>query len=108
MDQAISLHQGPNGQQEIQRFIKEQEALFWYIPQHKKSKISLDTLVEFILNYGDYEACKKLLSIVGTSAVADVFFSHIGSERRKQNYFPEIAIFFTQYFERHVPRSAES
>jgi len=39
--------------------------LFWYVPEEDKDKISLDALVEAILNYADLEAIRYLLILVG-------------------------------------------
>lgn len=91
--------------EDIKNLIAENKDLFWFIPEHKKSDISIDVLVEFVLNYGDYDACRHLLNTLGTETVADVFFNHLQSKRRGGNYFPEIAHYFTQYFQRHAPRS---
>jgi hypothetical protein len=93
--------------QDLERLVKQNEALFWYIPERNKADISEDVLVEFVLNYGTYEACKDLLDTLGTEAVATVFFKHLQSERRRNNYFPEIIIYFTKYFHLHAPRSFE-
>jgi hypothetical protein len=87
---------------DLKQLIEENSTLFWYINKDKRSEISEDTVVEFILNYGSYEACKKLLNILGTKQVAKIFFKHLDSTRRKQNYFPEIITFFTKYFGRHA------
>jgi hypothetical protein len=37
---------------EVKAFIRKHSSLFWYIPEDKKEDISLDVLVEVILNWG--------------------------------------------------------
>lgn len=86
--------------QEIQTLIKENSHLFWWVPEDKKPYLSLDSLVEAILNYGDSESVKKLFDSVGIEKVAEVFFSHI--ERPRNNYFPQTKHYFTLYFNRYV------
>jgi hypothetical protein len=91
---------------EVKAFIRQQSALFWYIPEDKKEDISPDVLVEFILNYGDLGAVKELFSIYGIQNVADIFFNSINlSERRKSN-FNELTInYFTLFFNRNASRN---
>jgi hypothetical protein len=92
----------PTEPQTVEQLIVKYSTLFWHIPENKKFDLSEDVLVEYILNYGSYDACKDLLHVLGHSKVAQIFFSHLSIERRKQNYFPEIVRYFTQYFERHA------
>jgi hypothetical protein len=88
---------------EIKAFIRKNSALFWYIPEEKKEDISEEVLVEFILNYGDMEALKDLLRIMGINKVAEIFFTSVNkSERRKGNYHELVVNFFTLYFNRYA------
>jgi hypothetical protein len=88
---------------EVKAFIRQHSNLFWYIPEDKKEDISLDVLVEFILNYGDLKAVKELLSILGTKAVADIFLNSINlSERRRGNYHELTLNYFTLLFNRYA------
>jgi hypothetical protein len=88
---------------EVKEFIRKNSALFWYIPEDKKEDISEDVLVEFILNYGDMKAVKKLFSIYRIQFVADVFFTSINlSERRKGNYNELTLNYFTLFFKKYA------
>jgi len=88
---------------EIKTFIRKHIHLFWYIPEEKKEDISHEVLVEFILNYGDMDAVRELLSILGTDKVADIFFKSIKlSERRKNNYQELTLNYFTLLFNRYA------
>lgn len=80
--------------------------LFWYVPEEEKENISLDALVETILNYGDLEAVRHLIRQVGVNMVAEIFFRQI--RKKRVNYFPEVINFFTLYFNRHAPGSTDS
>ncbi|MFO7789111.1 MAG: hypothetical protein R6V32_00935 [Bacteroidales bacterium] len=85
---------------EIREFIRENSDLFWYTPDDKKGEISEDLLVETILNYGDMNAVRKLLRIMGVERVAQIFQNLEG--RQKLNYYPEIYNFFKLYFDRYA------
>jgi len=88
---------------EIKEFIRDHSNLFWYIPEENKEEISLELLVETILNYGDIKAVKKLLKLLGIKETAKIFFDTIQqSDRRKANYHELTINFFTLFFRRHA------
>jgi hypothetical protein len=94
---------------EVKAFIKKHSSLFWYIPEDKKKDISLDVLVEFILNYGDIYAVKELISKCGINTVADHFFKSVNmSERRKGNYFELTLNYFTFLFNKYAHRDTDT
>lgn len=84
----------------IRELISQNSSLFWFVPEKEKVNISLEFLVETILNYGDEQSVKQLLDIVGTNKVADIFHKHISGNRI--NYFPQVVNFFSLYFQRHA------
>ena len=86
-------------------FIKENSSLLWYIPEHEKRNISLELLVETILNYGDEKSVKRLFDLVGINEVAKIFYKHISGKR--VNYFPQVVNFFKLYFQRHAQRNPD-
>ena len=77
--------------------------LFWYVSEEEKTNLSTDAVVETILNYGNLEAVRHLIRLIGFKNVADIFFRQINHKR--VNYFPQVANFFTLYFKRHAPGS---
>ena len=85
---------------EIKAFIHENRNLFWYTPEDKKEDISLEFLVETILNYGDMNQIKTLIKIIGLLEISRIFFN-VG-ERKKLNYYPEIYNFFSLIFSRYA------
>lgn len=88
---------------EIKAFIKENSSLFWYIPENQKEDISLEVLVETILNYGDITAIKKLFNLIGIKKTAKIFFDSINmSERRKGNFHELTVNYFTLLFKRYA------
>ena len=91
---------------ELKQFIAKHKSLFWYTPENKKEEISPSLLVETILNYGDMDAVKELFQLMGIDNVAKVFFHDINlSERRRNNYYPEICNFFSIIFSKYAQRN---
>ena len=89
---------------EVKSFIRKHSKLFWYISENQKENISLELLVEHILNYGDMEAVRELFSILGIHVAAGHFFNSINlSERRKGNYHELTLNYFTLLFNRYAP-----
>jgi len=88
---------------EIKVFIREHSHLFWYTPEDKKEDISLEFLVETILNYGDIEAVKRMFVLLGIKNVSKIFFDSINkSERRKGNFHELTVNYFSLYFKRYA------
>ena len=90
----------PENPEEIKLYIRERRDLFWYTKEDQKEKISLDFLVETILNYGSLEDAKKLFALIGIKETASIFFKN--SRKNRNNYLPKVSNFFTLYFERHA------
>ncbi|MBU1613946.1 hypothetical protein KJ693_01400 [bacterium] len=85
---------------EIKEFIKKNGSLFWWIKEVEKENISLDLLVETILNYGNEKSVKRLFELVGIKRVAEIFYRQIARERK--NYYPRTMNFFKLYFQENV------
>lgn len=83
----------------LKRFIEENACLFWWIKKEKKGDISLDLLVEAILNYGNGNNVKKLFQLVGIKKVAEIFNKQ--KSQRRVNYHPRILHFFDLYFQKN-------
>ncbi|MBK7380851.1 MAG: hypothetical protein IPJ03_17975 [Ignavibacteriales bacterium] len=60
---------------EMKDFIKEHSYLWWWVPEDKKEFLSLDSIVEAILNYGYVKDIKKLFEIVGIEKVSGTFLN---------------------------------
>jgi hypothetical protein len=90
----------PENTEEIKSYIRERRDLFWYTKEDQKEKISLDFLVETILNYGSLDDAKNLFALIGIKETASIFFKN--SRKDRNNYLPKVKNFFTLYFERHA------
>lgn len=84
----------------IKEFIKENECLFWWIKEEEKENISINFLVETILNYGNEKNIKKLFDLVGISKVAEIFYRQ--TSRKRNNYYPQTINFFKLYFNKNA------
>lgn len=84
----------------IEEFIRERSSFFWYIPEEKKMEISIDLLVETILNYGDEKDIKRLFELVGLEETARIFKQQTSQSR--VNYFPQVVNYFTLYFNQYA------
>ena len=87
----------------IKEFIRENSSLFWWIKEEEKENISIEFLVETILNYGNEKNIKKLFDLVGIDRVADIFYKQTSC--RRVNYFPQVVNFFNLYFKKNARRS---
>jgi hypothetical protein len=95
-----------NQKDEIQKLISEHSHLFWWVPEEKKKSLSLDAIVEAILNYGDLESVKKLFEAIGEEKASEIFYKNT-KNRRRINYFPEVVNYFNLYFETVAPSGDE-
>ncbi len=91
---------------EIKKFIKKHSPLFWYIPENRKEGISLEVLVEFVLNNGDLNTVKELFNLLGIEKVAEIFYKTINiSPRRRGNYHELTLNYFDLVFKRYTQRN---
>ena len=86
---------------ELKKLIRDNAALFWYIRDDAKENLPHETVVEFLLNFGSEQACKRLFEILGTKYVAEIFYTQTAPARRL-NYFPSVVNFFNLYFKRNA------
>lgn len=82
----------------IRDFIKRRPYLVWYVkdPAH----LSLEAIVESVLNYGDFDDVKKMISILGIQKVARIFRKQI--KQKRVNYDPKTINYFKLYFKKYA------
>ncbi len=85
----------------LKAFIRENGCLWWRVPEEKKERLSLNSVVEAVLNYGNEKDVKRLFELVGTKKVSEIFFRQIAGGR--PNYSKRTMNFFKLYFERNAP-----
>ena len=82
----------------IADFAKKRKNIFWSTKNY--SGLSNDAVVESILNYGDMDDVKELISILGIKEIAQIFKEQANKPRA--NYRPEIKNYFTLYFQKYA------
>jgi hypothetical protein len=82
----------------INEFIKKRPYLIWYTENF--AHLSEEAIVEAVLNYGDFNDVKKMISILGIKKTAAIFRKK--SKQKRCNYDPEIKNYFGFYFNRYA------
>ena len=82
----------------IHEFIKKRPYLVWHTDDAEH--LSEEAIVESVLNYGDFNDVKKLLSILGVKRTARIFRKQL--KQKRVNYEPKIIHYFKLYFQKHA------
>ena len=80
-------------------FIKQRPYLVWYVKHPEK--LSEESIVEAVLNYGDFEDVKEMISILGIKKTAQIFKQQTQSKKRC-NYHPKTKNYFQLYFNKYA------
>jgi len=70
----------------------------WYIKDLEH--VSEASIVEHVLNYGDWDDVEKMFKILTIKNTARIFRQQIKNKRH--NYSPQIKNYFKLYFEKYV------
>lgn len=82
----------------IQDFIKQRPYLVWYTKNY--DNLSPDSVVEAVLNYGDWNDFKKMIKILGIKKTSEIFEKE--SNKKRSNYRPEVKNYFHLYFHKYA------
>jgi hypothetical protein len=82
----------------VQDIIKNKPYLAWYIKD--PAKLSQSSILEHILNYGNWEDVQTFIDIKGIKQTQKLF--KLGANKTRSNYFPEIKYYFQHYFAKHA------
>ena len=85
---------------ELIKFIEQLSELFWFVPENKKLGISIEVVVETVLNYGNEKDVKMLFELIGLNETAKIFRHQISLKRN--NYFPQTRNYFSLYFNKYA------
>jgi hypothetical protein len=86
----------------IHDFIKIRKHLVWYVREY--DALDAEAIVEATLNYGDWDDVQILIGILGVRETARIFRAKSKlSEMGRTNYRPDIANYFTLYFDKYAP-----
>ena len=81
-------------QKKLAQFIRARRYLVWHV--NDLENLSPESIVEHILNYGDWDDVQKLISILGYQDIVSIFNRQI--KRARNNYRPEVTNYFRHYF----------
>ena len=81
-----------------QQLIAPKPYLWWWV--HDRQRLSLGSVIEGVLAFGDMDDVRKLFFLVGREKVKEVFFQQISG--RRCNYRPQTVNFFKKVFARDV------
>ena len=82
----------------IHEFMKKRRGLIWYVKNI--DKLDEASIIEHVLNYGNFEDVKEMIKILGMRKVAEIFGEK--ANQKRCNYRPEIKHYFTLYFNKHA------
>ncbi len=82
----------------IQDIIIQKPYLAWYVKDPKK--LSDASVLEHVLNYGNWSDVKEFIQIKGIKETAQIFTQSI--KRTRSNYLPEVESYFKNYFNKYA------
>ena len=82
----------------LQEFIKKRPYLVWSTRNY--DKLSNATILEAVLNYGDWDDFKQVIKILGIEKAAKIFREK--SSQPRCNYLPKTKHYFTLYFDKYA------
>ncbi len=82
----------------VNNIIKNKPYLAWYVKD--PDKLSEESVLEHVLNYGNWEDVKQFIKIRGLTETAILFNKSL--EGKRTNYSPAIKSYFYRYFNNHV------
>lgn len=83
----------------INEFAKKRKYLFWFTRNFEH--LSKEAIVEGVLNYGDFNDVKEIISILGMQEIARIFRKQTKPTRRI-NYDHKIVNYFTLFFQKYA------
>ena len=79
-------------------FVRKRKYLFWSTKNY--DGLSKRVVVEGVLNYGDMNDVRELITLLGIQQVAKIFYEN--TNRPRINYRPEVKNYFQLYFQKYA------
>ena len=83
---------------ELQEFIKKRPHLIWYVKDYEH--LGEESIVEHVLNYGDWNDFQEMIRIMGIEHAAEIFRAQ--AFKKRTNYHEEVSRYFQKYFDAHT------
>jgi len=80
------------------KIIKNNPYLIWYTKNY--DNLSDESVVEAVLNYGDWHHFKQLIKALGIKKTAKIFKKE--ADKKRSNYKPKVKNYFSLYFNKYV------
>jgi len=85
----------------LQTFIKKRPYLVWSTKNYEG--LDSASIVEAVLNYGDWRDVQEMIKILGIKKTARIFRKKsVPDKFGRQNYRPEIKHYFQLYFDKYA------
>jgi len=84
--------------QTIQEYIKQRPYLVWYVKE--TDKLNDESIVEHVLNYGDWNDVQEMIKILGIKKTAEIFDKQI--HQKRINYDKKVMNYFKLYFAKYA------
>ena len=81
--------------------IRNNPGLIWYSKNY--DGFDEESVVEAVLNYGNWDEFIELKKTLGTEKLAEIF--RVNAFRERTNYRDDVRQYFTLYFDKHAPRN---
>jgi hypothetical protein len=81
-----------------EKFILKRKYLFWYVKD--PTKVDDASLVEAVLNLGNWDDVQELIKLMGIKKMAEIFEKKAYVQR--SNYRPEVKNYFKLYFTKYA------
>lgn len=82
----------------VNDIIKNKSYLAWYVKDPEK--LSEESVLEHILNYGNWDDVQLFIKIKGRKKTAELFNKTLKNKRT--NYQPAVKLYFYRYFNNNV------
>jgi hypothetical protein len=91
---------------ELQNFIKKRKGLVWYVKD--VTKLNEESIVEHVLNFGDWKDVQEMIRIMGIKRVAKIFWKESKPKRwGRTNYRPSVVNLFNIYFKKYARKNSD-
>ena len=87
----------------IHQFIKKRSYLVWYVSKKDLGGLDEASIVEHVLNYGDWDDVQEMIKILGMQKTAEIFREKSkGDKFGRQNYDQQVKHYFNLYFNKYA------
>ena len=91
---------------DIHEFIKKRPYLIWYVGKKDLDKLDDSSIVEHVLNYGNWDDVQEMIKILGMEKSAQIFREKSKPDKfGRQNYHLLVKHYFQLYFNKYAPLS---